>query len=315
MKVIAIEEHFAPRDLEADRGGSARYPGELGARLDEVGEQRIADMDRNGISYQVLASTPPNASTATEAARWNDRLAEIIAVHPNRFGGFASLSTPEPDSCSAELERAVTELGFCGAMIHGHANGVFCDSPDLWPTFEKAEELGVPIYLHPTPPVPAVFSAYYSDLKPEVAQVLSTSGWGWHAETGLHALRLIVGGVFERFPGLQVIIGHMGENVPFSLARAEATLGRVTPELTRSITQTFCENFYVTTSGYFTVPPLMCAMMVVGVDRIIFSVDYPFARNEDARAFLDTMPLSFEDRHKIAHQNVERLLSIPYQGQ
>ncbi|MCI2975284.1 MAG: amidohydrolase family protein [Ferrimicrobium sp.] len=310
MRIIAIEEHFAPRDLEAERGGSTRYPGELGDRLDDVEEQRIADMDRNGISFQVLASTPPNAQNASEARRWNDRLATIIAAHPDRFGGFAALATPEPESCPAELERAVKDLGFLGAMIHGHANGVFCDSPALNPTFAKAEELGVPIYLHPTPPVPAVFAAYYSDLKPEVAQVLSTSGWGWHAETGLHALRLIVAGVFERFPHLQIIIGHMGENVPFSLARAEATLGRVTPELTRSISQTFCENFYITTSGYFTIPPLLCATMIVGVDRLIFSVDYPFARNEDARAFLDSMPLSLADRHKIAHQNVEHLLAI-----
>jgi predicted TIM-barrel fold metal-dependent hydrolase len=311
VRIVAIEEHFAPRDLEAARGGSTRYPGELGSLLDEVGDERIADMDRNGIAYQVLASTPPNAASAVEAARWNDRLAQIIAQHPDRFGGFAALSTPEPASCPAELERAVTELGFYGAMIHGHANGVFCDSPDLWPTFEMAEALGVPIYLHPTPPVPAVYDAYFGDLKPDVARVLSTSGWGWHAETGLHALRLIVAGVFERFPRLQIIIGHMGENVPFSLARAEATLGRVTPELTRSISETFCENFYITTSGYFTIPPLLCALMVVGADRLIFSVDYPFARNEDARAFLDTMPLSLSDRHKIAHQNVEHLLSIP----
>lgn len=311
MRIIAIEEHFAPRDLEAARGGATNYPNELGTLLDEVGEQRIADMDRYGISFQVLASTPPNATSAAEATRWNDRLATIIAAHPDRFGGFASLSTPEPESCPAELERAINDLGFYGAMIHGHANGVFCDSPSLYPTFAKAEELGVPIYLHPTPPVPAVFDAYYRDLKPDVAQVLSTSGWGWHAETGLHSLRLIVAGVFERFPGLQIIIGHMGENLPFSLARAESTLGRVTPELTRSISQTFCENFYVTTSGYFTLPPLVCAAMVLGVDRLIFSVDYPFARNEEARAFLDAIPFSLSDRHKIAHANVERLLPIP----
>ncbi len=311
MRIIAIEEHFAPRDLEAARGGARRYPGQIGALLDEVGEERIVDMDRNGISYQVLASTPPNTQTALQASQWNDRLGEIVAAHPTRFGGFAALSTPEPASCAKELERAVTDLGFCGAMIHGHANGVFCDAGDLWSLFEAAEDLGVPLYLHPTPPVPAVFDAYYGDLAPDVAQVLSTSGWGWHAETGLHALRLIVAGVFERFPRLQIIIGHMGEDVPFSLARAEATLSRVTTGLTRSITETFCENFYVTTSGYFTFPPLLCAMMVMGIDRLMFSVDYPFASNEDARAFLDSLPLSEADLHKLAHANVERLLSLP----
>jgi len=311
VRIVAIEEHFAPRDLEAARGGATRYPGNMSDLLDEVGEARIADMDRNGISYQVLASTPPNAETSRQASEWNDRLAEIVAAHPTRFGGFAALATPEPGSCAKELERAVNELGFCGAMIHGHANGVFCDAGDLWSLFEAAEALSVPLYLHPTPPVPAVFDAYYGDLRPEVAQVLSTSGWGWHAETGLHALRLIVAGVFERFPRLQMIIGHMGEDLPFSLARAESTLSRVTPELTRSITETFCENFSVTTSGYFTFAPLLCAMMVMGIDRLIFSVDYPFARNEDAVAFLESLPLSEADRQKLAHGNVERLLSLP----
>lgn len=310
MRVIGIEEHFAPKDLDAARGKTIRQHESLADDLDDVGEGRLADMDRHGITMQVLSSTPPNASSAQQARLWNDRLAEIVSRHPDRFAGFASLSTPDPGTCVAELERAVTKLGFKGAIIHGHANGRFLDHKDYWPIFEAAETLDVPIYLHPTPPTRSVFEAYYSDMDPEVAAVLSTSGWGWHAETGLHALRLIVSGVFDRFPRLQVVIGHMGENVPFSLARADSTLGRVTSHLQRPVADYFTDNFYITTSAYFTYPPLLCALLVVGADRIIFSVDYPFSRNAPGRAFLDSAPISPADREKIAHANAERLLRL-----
>ena len=310
MRVIAIEEHFAPKDLDGARGKRTGRQQKVAGLLDDVDEQRLADMDRNGISMQVLSSTPPNPVTAAEARVWNDRLASIVASHPDRFGGFASLSTPEPASCAGELERAVTGLGFKGGIIHGHANGRFLDHKDYWPLFEAAESLGVPIYLHPTPPPAAVYDAYYAGLDPDVADVLSTSGWGWHVETGLHALRLIVSGLFDRFPRLQIVIGHMGENVPFSLARADSTLGPVLGHLSRSVSECFTESFYVTTSAYFTFPPLLCALAVLGADRIIFSVDYPFSKNAPARAFLDAAPISPADREKIAHGNVERLLGL-----
>ena len=309
MRVIGIEEHFAPKEFDIQRG-KTRSQALLADQLDDVGEGRLADMDRAGIDLQVLSSTPPNAPTGDEARKWNDRLAEIIAAHPDRFAGFASLATPEPDGCAAELERTVSEYGFKGAIIHGHANGRFLDHKDYWPIFEAAEALDVPIYVHPTPPTKAVYEAYYSGLEPDVADVLSTSAWGWHAETGLHSLRLIVSGLFDRFPRLQIVIGHMGENVPFSLARANSTLARVTPHLERSVAEYFTENFYVTTSAYFTHPPLLCALLVVGADRIIFSVDYPFSQNAPGRAFLDTAPISPADREKIAHGNVERLLHL-----
>ena len=311
MRVVAIEEHFAPKDLLAQREPVLGDLGRLSEPLDDVGDGRLADMDRHGISLQVLSSTPPNPETADEARRWNDRLAGIVAQHPDRFGGFASLATPDPSSLARELERAVTTLGFYGAIVHGHTHGQFLDHPDYWPLFEAAEALRVPLYLHPTPPTPAVFDAYYGGLDPAVARVLSTSGWGWHAETGLHALRLIVSGIFDRFPGLTVVIGHMGEDVPFSLARADSTVGRAAVHLRRSITEYFTENFYITTSAYFTLPPFLCALMVVGVDRILFSVDYPFSENGPGRAFLDALPVSEVDREKIAHGNVERLLRLP----
>lgn len=308
MRVIAIEEHFALAEFEEARGMVRRKS--LADQLNEVGIGRLEEMDSTGIDFQVLSSTPPNPLTADEARRLNDRLGEIVLAHPDRFAGFASLSLLDPSVCAGELERSVKELGFKGAMIHGQTNGRFLDDDVYLPIFEAAESLGVPVYLHPTPPPRSVFDAYFSGLKPEVAGVLATSAWGWHCETGMHALRLIVSGVFDRFPMLQIVIGHMGENVPFSLSRASSTLGPVTTYLKRSISEYFTENFYITTSAYFTYPPLLCALLVMGADRIIFSVDYPFSQNVLGRAFLDSAPISNADREKIAHGNVERLLGL-----
>jgi hypothetical protein len=308
MRVIAIEEHFALAEFEEARGMVRRQS--LADQLNEVGVGRLEEMDRTGIDFQVLSSTPPNPLTTDEAHRLNDRLGEIVVAHPDRFAGFASLSLLDPSARADELERSVKELGFKGAMIHGQTNGRFLDDDVYLPIFEVAESLSVPIYLHPTPPPRPVFDAYFSGLKPDVAGVLSTSAWGWHCETGMHTLRLIVSGLFDRFPELQIVIGHMGENVPFSLARANSTLAPVTTYLERSVTEYFTENFYVTTSAYFTYPPLLCALLVMGADRIIFSVDYPFSQNVPGRAFLDSAPISTTDRDKIAHGNVECLLGL-----
>jgi predicted TIM-barrel fold metal-dependent hydrolase len=201
-------------------------------------------------------------------------------------------------------------MGFKGAMVHGHTSGRFLDDREFWPIFECAEALDVPVYLHPTPPTAAVFEAYFGGLEPRVAGALARGGWGWHAETGLHALRLMVSGVFDRFPQLQIIIGHMGENLPFSIARADSVLRTGTSHLKRTVAEYFCANFHITTSAYFTVPPLQCALSVIGADRIMFSVDYPFSSAEDGTAFLRCAPIAQGDREKIAHGNAERLLRL-----
>jgi predicted TIM-barrel fold metal-dependent hydrolase len=318
VRVIAIEEHFWTDGIRAATGRGRPTPGfaDIAVKLGDLGERRLADMDAAGIDVQVISVNAPatqnlDAAAAIPLARdANDRLAAAVAAHPDRFAGFATLPTADPAAAAAELERAVTGLGFKGVMIHGHTRGRFLDDQAYWPVLERAEALGVPIYLHPTFPIPAVMEAYYSGLDPRVGAVLATNAWGWHAETGLHALRLIAGGVFDRFPALRVIIGHMGENIPFSLARADERLTPVATHLKRSVAEYFRENFYVTTSGYFTDPPLICALMVLGADRIIFSVDYPFSDNLPARAFLDRAPLSPADREKIAHGNAERLLRL-----
>ena len=252
-----------------------------------------------------------DAAVAVPLARdANDRLAAAVAAHPGRFAGFATLPTADPAAAAAELDRAVTSLGFKGAMIHGHTRGRFLDDRAYLPILERAAVLDVPIYLHPTFPAPQVMQAYYGGFDAPVSGALATAGWGWHAETGLHALRMVLGGVFDRFPRLRVIVGHMGEHIPFSLARADERLSPVATHLNRRVGEYFQENFYITTSGYFTDPPLLCALMVLGADRIMFSVDYPYSDNAAGRAFLDRAPISAADREKIAHGNAERLLRM-----
>jgi hypothetical protein len=319
MRVIAIEEHFmTPAGFElTQKLGRVGAPIHIWAdRLRDVGEGRIAEMDAAGIDVQVL-STPAvgveelDPDEALKMAReCNDALAKAVADHPGRFAGFAVLPMLDAAKAADELERTVKDMGFKGALINGHTRGRFLDDQEFWPVFERAEALDVAIYLHPTPPPPEVFKAYFSDLPGIVGNVLALAGWGWHAETGLHSLRMVLGGVFDKFPKLQVIIGHMGENIPFSLARADEVLSQFASHLEHGVAHYFHENFYVTTSGYFTWPPLQCAMEVLGVDKIIFSVDYPFSDNVQAKEFLDSVPVSEVDREKIAHGNVERLLRM-----
>jgi uncharacterized protein len=314
LRIIAIEEHFTTERLITAEGADAG--GGPTRQLLDLGADRIAEMDAAGVDVQVISTRAPavqnlRASEAVPLAReTNDVLAAAIAAYPDRFAGFATLPTPDPAKAAEELDRAVRDLGFKGAIVHGHTSGRFLDDQDFWPIFECAQALDVPVYLHPTPPTPAVFEAYFSGVDPRAAGALARAGWGWHAETGLHALRLMLSGVFDRFPRLQMIIGHMGENLPFSIARADIALRAGTRHLDRTVTEYFCDNFHVTTSAYFTVPPLQCALAVIGADRIMFSVDYPFASAPDGTAFLRSAPIAQADREKIAHGNAERLLKL-----
>lgn len=329
MRVIAIEEHFrspgiAEATSQSEYSRTLRDLGQRGLRLGsgvleklgDLGTDRLAAMDAAGIDVQVLSHSVPSveslsAAEAVPLAREaNDLLAEAIGRHPDRFGGFASLPTPDPEAAADELERAVTKLGFKGAAINGRTDGRFLDDRFFLPIFERAAHLEVPIYLHPGPPLAQVREEYYSGLPPAAGHWLSVAGWGWHIETGLHALRLVLAGTFDRFPGLQVIIGHMGEAIPFMLDRTNMTLSRQVTGLQRDVKDYFLQNFYFTTSGFFSFPPLLCLLLVIGVDRVIFSVDYPYSTNEEGRAFLDSLPVSDLDREKIAHGNAERLLSL-----
>jgi hypothetical protein len=321
MRTIALEEHITTPDIVkaaqmAMSGTSPAFMETLTAKLLDVGEGRIADMNAAGIDMQVLSLSANTVDKLDSAAAKalardaNDRMAAAVRAHPDRFAAFATLAMQEPDTAAAEFERCVRHLGFKGVMLNGTADGQFLDNPRFTPIFEVAQALDVPVYLHPAPPPKPVMDAYYNGLPGPLGFFLSTAGWGWHVETGMHCLRLIINGLFDRLPKLKIIIGHMGENLPFSIARSEMVLGRVTTNLKRSIGEYFCDHFYLTTSGYFTTPPFRCAQQVVGIDRIMFSVDYPFSANTAGRKFLDNLSVSPEDMVKIAHRNAENLLRL-----
>jgi predicted TIM-barrel fold metal-dependent hydrolase len=322
MRTIALEEHISTPALQqafaaGTRGAPSEYVRTIQAKLLDLGPGRLADMDAGGIDVQVLSLAVAdldrlNAATATSLVREaNDLMAAAVRAHPTRFAAFAAVPLREPDQAASELERSVRTMGFKGALVNGTSDGLFLDDPRFTPFWEAAHSLRVPVYLHPAPPPDPVRQAYFSGLPDDLAFFLATAAWGWHAETGLHVLRLIVSGLFDRFPGLQVIIGHMGENLPFSLARADTILARRRSPLQRRVAEYALHHLHLTTSGYFTLPPLLCALQVFGADRILFSVDYPYSTNAQGRAFLDALPLSPADLHKIAHANAERLLNLP----
>jgi predicted TIM-barrel fold metal-dependent hydrolase len=316
MRTITLEEHFVTESFVRATGGS-RFA-ELQPKLADLGATRIADMDEAGIDLQVLSLASMgldalDAATATALARdVNDELAAAVRAHPTRFAGFAALALKDANSAAAELDRCVTRLGFPGALVDGTTGGVFLDDPSFLPFFEAAAHLNVPIYLHPAPPPDPVRQAYFSGLSGELGFLLSIAGWGWHAETGLHTLRLIVSGLFDRFPTLQLIIGHMGEGLPYALARSSAVLSRAAPHLRQPVAAYFESNIHLTTSGYFTQPPLRCALDVVGLDRLLFSIDYPFSPNTRGRAFLDSLTklLSPAELARLAYSNAESLLRL-----
>lgn len=248
---------------------------------------------------------------ATELARdTNDKLATAVRAHPDRFAAFATLALQEPENAALEFERCVRQLQFKGAIINGTCDGLFLDHPRFRPLFETAQTLDVPIYLHPGLLPQVIEKAYYDGLPGDLGFILSTAGWGWHVETGMHVLRMIVSGLFDRFPKLKIILGHMGEALPFYIVRADDFLSPSAKHLERRVSEYFHEHFYVTTSGCFSVPPFLCALQVMGANRILFSVDYPYNSNIVGRGFLDALPVSAEDREKISHGNAERLLRL-----
>jgi predicted TIM-barrel fold metal-dependent hydrolase len=315
MRVIALEEHFVAPVMAA--GVASRpAPEAVRSKLSDLGEGRLADMDAAGIDYQVIGHSAPGAQAlsgeeAISASREvNDALAEAMRRHPDRLGGFASLPTSEPDAAAEELRRAREELGFLGAMINGQTGGRFLDDPMFRPVLAEAERLGVPIYLHPAEPPEAVRAAYFRGFEPAIEFFLATSAWGWHSEAGLHVLRLVLGGVFDRFPQLQLIVGHMGEMLPFMLSRIDDILARAPTRLERPVSDYIRGNVHITTSGIFSLPPLLCALMVLGVERVMFSVDYPYSANDAGTGFLAAAAISPADKELIAHSNAERLLGL-----
>ncbi|MGH2638634.1 MAG: amidohydrolase family protein, partial [Rhabdochlamydiaceae bacterium] len=290
---------------------------ELIDKLCDLGERRIADMDAAGIDMQILSLNSPGteqleASDALKLSKEsNDHLAEAMRLYPTRFGGFASLPTSDPTKAADELERTVREHGFKGALINGHNRGRYLDDRFFWPILERAEELNVPIYLHPTPPPePVIKTSYTGNFAPEVAARLSTAGWGWHIETAIHLLRIILSGAFDKYPKLQMVIGHLGETLPFMLPRLELTMTIPLTKLNRPVGDYLRENVHYTPSGFNYTADFLDLLLQVGADRIMFSADYPYWAMTQARDFLDHLPISQQDKERIAHGNAERLLRL-----
>lgn len=277
-------------------------------------------MDAAGITMQLLSLAPGVEQLAapeavTLARQTNDHLAEAVHANPDRLAGFAALPTAAPEAAAEELERTVRQHGFKGALINGHTQGRYLDEEFFWPILERAEALGVPIYLHPTPPPqPVIKASYTGNFAPEVTFGLAAAGWGWHIETATHILRLILGRAFDRYPDLQVVIGHMGETLPVMLPRIEQAMSHPTmseaTRLERPVGAYFRENLHYTFSGFNYTPAFLALLLEVGVDRIMFSADHPYASMAQASAFLAQLPVSPADKARIAHGNAERLLRL-----
>lgn len=325
MRTIALEEHFWTDELaQAPGTGALARPG--GALLDkalrDTGAARIADMDAAGIDVQVLSHAQPAAQAMAREAgieaarRANDLLAAAVAAYPGRLAGFATLPTASPAAAAGELSRCVESLGFVGGLVHSTIglNGAFLDDPGYAPLLSAFETLDVPLYLHPAPPPGAVRAAYFGGLPAPAAAALATNAWGWHAEAGLATLRLAAAGTFARHPGLRVIIGHDGEMIPYMLHRVDEMMPRAVTGLDAEVSDYLLRHVWLTTSGMFSLPPAVCALSVFGVDRVLFSVDYPFAANWQGREFLDALPLSPADKAKVAGENAAALLRLLQQA-
>jgi len=323
MRTITLEEHYASPGFLAGPGRAfVERAGKAGNRLARILDQlqeldaaRIEAMDAAGIDVQVLLLTSPGteqlegAEAVALAREANDFAAAAVARHPTRFAAFATLPVAVPNEAADELERLISGGGFKGALINGHHRGRYLDDPFFYPLLERAEALGAPIYLHPTQPPQPVVEAYYSGFSPELSYMFANAGWGWHIETGVHALRMVLGGVFERFPNLQVIVGHMGEALPFMMSRVDS-MNPSLSGLPHPVSFYLRRNFHYTFSGFNFLPTFLDLLLQVGVERIMFSADHPYASMAEARAFLDRLPVSPDDRERIAHGNAEKLLRL-----
>ena len=309
-RIVTLEEHYLDGELDA-YFGSRRTP--FSAKLADVTTIRLAAMDAAGIDVQVLSHAQPGlqgvdaASARALAHRVNDRLYDVIQANPSRFAGFASLPTSAPEAAADELERTVRELGFKGAMVHGLTDGLFIDDKRFWPILERAEALDVPLYIHPSDPHPAVTAAYFGDYA-KTHPTFLRAAWGFTIETGTQAIRLVLSGAFDAYPRLQVILGHLGETIPFLLTRIDEALSREGPM--KNFRQVFSEHFHVTTSGFFSDAALLCCIQELGADRLLFSVDWPFASELAGTEWMRHLHLSAADKRKIYHENAERLLKL-----
>jgi predicted TIM-barrel fold metal-dependent hydrolase len=321
LRVITLEEHFgSPLQRELSKGQSravfadrsAHIGHDIEAALYDIGAGRLAAMDAAGIDMQVLSLTQPGPEcydppVATEMAQQaNALMLETVRAHPTRFAAFSALPMTDPEAAVKEFERTLS-LGFKGAMINGHTRGSFLDDAKYWGLFECAQAHDVPIYLHPAIPHSTLMQTYF-DGYPEI----SRAAWGFAIDASIHFLRILFSGAFDTFPRLKVILGHMGEGLPFGMHRLGDHTGYVGKKrgLKRHPLDYLRENLVITTAGAFSVPALLCSVMELGADNILFSVDWPYESNKVGAAFLESLPVSEQDRAKIAHGNAEHLLKL-----
>ena len=321
MKLIAIEEHFLTPEVKAAWSASPIFDdsdrlntGTIDERLGDMGEGRLQLMDETGVDVQVLALTAPGlhnleGDSVALARQTNDFVAAIVASRPKRFQGLATLPISVPQEAVRELERGVLKLGMKGAMLYGRIRDKNLDHPEFRPVFEAAASLRIPLFIHPQIPQQSVRNAMYSGFGDAVDLALSCYALGWHYEAGLQFVRLVLAGVFDRLPELQIILGHWGEVVLFYSERL-AMLDRVA-KLERSFVDYARQNLYLTASGMFSKTYLQRAVEIVGVDRILFSTDFPYQYRPglDARNFVETLRLDEEAKQKFACANWERLTS------
>jgi len=318
---IALEEHFAI-DLTIGQSKIYAKPGvweKLRADLLDVEHQRLERMEQSGTGLAILSLNAPGtqgipdpAEARMVATRANDVLADHVSRHPEKLGGFAALPMQDPDAAARELERCVGELGFHGFMVNGFSQVgdadtiVYYDDPRYADFWKAAEALGKPFYLHPRDPLAGNARAF------DGFPWLGAPTWAFAMETSTHALRLMTSGLFDRHPALQMILGHMGECIPFHIWRIDHTL-EIAPRgnPSRLAVSTYLrENVFITTSGVFHTPALHLTMSAVGSDRILFSVDYPFEVHAEAAAWFDSCEISEIDRQKIGRDNARRLFGL-----
>ncbi len=310
--VIALEEHYADQAVLARGNGNPSRAAGLVQKLTDLGELRLHEMDGAGIDLQVISHAPSAiqqldpAESRQLATATNDRLHDAVDRNPERFAAFAALPTLDPKAAADELERTVTRLGFKGAMIHGRSRDQFHDLRKFWPIYERAQALDMPIYIHPGPPHPAMVQAYYADYLDEFPG-LNSAAWGFTIDTATQVVRMILSGLFDEYPRLKIIVGHLGEGLPFLVDRVDESLNRGKPI---AFKETFLRHFWITTSGHFSTPALMCSLLEMGIDRILFSVDYPYVESLPGMKWMETVPLSTEDKEKMFNGNARRQLKI-----
>jgi uncharacterized protein len=329
MRVVALEEHISfPALVKTIDPAAISGRGHYGKRniapghanpmelLPETGEKRLKSMDDAGVTVHVLSNSGPGPDLVPGQAgidlakKVNDALAEVVAKNPKRYAAFAQLPMAAPEACAAELKRAVKDHGMVGAMIHGTTEGRFLDHSGYDGLLAAASELDVPIYIHPNVPMPEIQKAYYAGLADGTDRVVGTAGWGWHSEVAIHILRMVFAGTFDKHPKLKMIIGHMGEMLPVMLARIDEVAAAEVAHLKRPPSRTIVDQVWITTSGVFSQPPFLAALQTFGIDRIMFSVDYPFAMDKRGRDFLNEVALSPTDMAKLCHGNADALLKL-----